>query len=157
MTAEVAVAFTGFIGIFLVLAARDGRFLASDAVVIRSIVIFSIGSVFYSALPLILHTLGISGATLWRISSVIVGLSAAAGSAFIIRQVQTVPVAEREPFLGVESLASFAFSAVMFLCHLGNAIAWSWTPSGGVYILAVWSGVALVGTSFVGLIFRKVL
>lgn len=156
-TAEVAVAFTGFIGIFLVLAARDGRFPASDAIVIRSIVINSIGPVFYSALPLLLHTLGVSGATLWRISSVTAGLCTVAGAAFIILQIQNVPVTERDPFLGVESLVSNAFAALMFLCHLGNAIAWPWVPSGGVYLLAVWSAVAIGGTSFVGLIFRKVL
>ena len=157
MTAEVSVAFAGFIGIFLVLSARDGRFPGSDALVIRSIVINSVGPVFYAALPLILHTMGVSGAILWRISSVVVGLTAAVGAAFIVRQVQTVPVPDREPFLGFESLTSLAFGALMFLPHLGNALAWPWAPSGGPYILAVWSVVAIAAISFVGLIFRKVL
>ena len=156
-TAEVAVAFAGFIGIFLVLATRDGRFPAGDSLTIKAIVVSSVGPVFYSALPLVLHTLGVSGASLWRISSVIFGLSAAAVTAYMIRQLRIVPVAERYPPLSLQSVASWALTALMFICHLGNAIGWPWAPSGGVYLLAVWSAVAIAGTSFVELIFRKVL
>ena len=54
-TADVAVAFAGFIGVFLVLARRDGRFSADDSLTIRVIVASSVEPVFYSALPLVLH------------------------------------------------------------------------------------------------------
>jgi hypothetical protein len=45
-TAEVSVAFAGFIGIFLVLATREGRFPPADAWPIRLIVICSVAPVF---------------------------------------------------------------------------------------------------------------
>jgi hypothetical protein len=67
-SAEVAVAFAGFISIFLVLAARDGRFAAHDSLAIRTIVVASVAAVFYAFLPVILDSLEISGSTLWRIS-----------------------------------------------------------------------------------------
>ena len=68
MTAEIAVAFAGFIGIFLALATRDGRFPPSESFTIRTIVISSVSPVFYCAVPLILNTFGISGEPLWRLS-----------------------------------------------------------------------------------------
>ena len=77
-TAEVSVTFAGFISIFLVLATRDGRFAPADSLEIRGIVLSSIASVFYSAVPLVLYSLGVSGDTLWRISSGAIGLFAAA-------------------------------------------------------------------------------
>lgn len=156
-TAEVAVAFAGFIGIFLVLATRDGRFPLGDSLTIKVLVTSSIGPVFYSALPLVLHALGVSGASLWRISSVTVGLITAAVAAFMIRHLRTVPLAERYPPLSLQNLVSWTLTALLFVCHFGNAIAWPWAPSGGVYLLAVWSALALAGTQFVQLIFRKVL
>ena len=48
-TAEVSVAFAGFIGIFLVLAARDGRFPPTESFQIRLIVLCSIAPVFGGA------------------------------------------------------------------------------------------------------------
>ncbi len=124
---------------------------------IKVIVASSVGPVFYSALPLVLHALGVSGASLWRISSGSVGLISAAVTAYMIRHLRTVPLAERYPPLSLRSLVSWTLTALLFICHLGNAIAWPWAPSGGVYLLAVWSAVAIAGTSFVELVFREVL
>ena len=85
-TAEVSVAFAGFIGIFLVLATRDGRFPPADALSIRLIVICSVAPVFYAAVPLVLSSLGVSGPMLWRISSGAIGL---AGVAFTAQSTPT--------------------------------------------------------------------
>ena len=156
-TAEVAVAFAGFIGVFLVLARRDGRFPADDSLTIRVIVAGSVGAVFYSALPLVLHALGVSGASLWRISSATTGLISAAVTAYMIPHLRAIPLAERYPSISLRNLVPWVLAALMFICHLGNVLAWPWAPSGGVYLLAVWSTVAIAGTSFIVLIFRKVL
>jgi len=157
VTAEISVAFAGFIGIFLVLATREGRFPGGAALTIRTIVICSVGPVFYSALPLVLHALGVSGPPLWQVSSLAVGLIAVAATAYMARYSRTVPHAERWPFLSFQNLVGSMFAAVMFTCHFGNALAWPWAPSGGVYLLAIWSTVAIAGTNFVELIFREVL
>lgn len=48
-TAEVAVAFAGFIGIFLAVATRDGGFPPDEAFTIRTIVISSVSPVLRGA------------------------------------------------------------------------------------------------------------
>jgi hypothetical protein len=68
-TAEVSVAFAGFISIFLVLASRDGRFPLRDAFSIRVIVVSGVSPVFYAILPLLLHSLGVSEPAVWMASS----------------------------------------------------------------------------------------
>ncbi len=91
-TAEISVAFAGFIGIFLALAARDGRFPPAESFQIRLIVICSIAPVFLGVLPLLLDLLG-----------------------------------------------------------------WPWEPSGGLYLVSVWSIVGVAAGNFVELLFRKLL
>ena len=153
-TAEVSVAFAGFIGIFLVLATRNGRFAPLESVSIRAIVLASVASVFYSAIPLILHSLGVSGDTLWRISSGTIGLCGAAIMAHVVPQMLALPPAERP---SARNLASVSLAALALLCCLANALGWPWAPSGGLYLLTVWLVIAIAATNFVVLIFRKVL
>ncbi len=151
-TAEVSVAFAGFIGIFLVLATRDGRFPPGDAWPIRLIVICSIAPVFYAAMPLILGLLGVSGAVLWRLSSSAMVLSAVAIARYMVPQLRALPPGEgRSLNYGV------LLAVVAILSCLANASGWPWTPSGGLYLLTVWSIVGIAAGNFVELIFRKVL
>ena len=156
-TAEVAVAFAGFIGIFLVLATRDGRFPPRDALSIRIIVVCSVAPVFYSAVPLVLHSLGVSGATLWRISSGLTGLAGVAIAAHLARKSRALAVAERLPPTSLIVLVGWGLGALSILCLAANALGWPWAPSGGLHLLAVWSVVAVAGTNFVVLIFSRVL
>jgi hypothetical protein len=46
---------------------------------------------------------------------------------------------------------------VAYFCLTANVFAWPWAPSGGVYLLAVWAVIAVAGTTFVSLIFTRVL
>ena len=94
LTAEVSIAITGFISIFLVLAARDGRLLPVDAFTIRLIVICSFGPVFYAALPLVLNSLGLSGAVLWRSSSSAIGVAAIVIAVYMARQLRSLEPGE---------------------------------------------------------------
>ena len=151
-TAEVSVAFAGFIGIFLVLATRDGRFPAVDSFSIRLIVICSVAPVFYAAVPLVLNSLGVSGAMLWRISSSTIGLAGIAIGAYMLPQLRALPPGE-----GRDLNYGFVFSVLAVLSCLANALGWPWVPSGGSYLVTVWSIVAVAAGNFVELIFRKVL
>ena len=96
-TAEVAVALAGFISIFLVLASRDGRFPPETSLSIRTIVLGSVTPVFLCAVPLVLYSLGVSAATLWRISSGIMLLAGVAISAYLGFRLRELPSAERPP------------------------------------------------------------
>jgi hypothetical protein len=154
-TAEIAVAFAGFISIFLVLAARGGRFATTDALSIGSIVAGSVASVFYAFVPLVVHSLGLDGATLWRISSGLVVLMSGAAWASMVSLGRQAP--ERRAFFSFLPLVSNGLGAVALLSMLGNVCAWPWTPSAGVHLLAVWLTIAIVAIHFVVLIFKRVL
>jgi hypothetical protein len=156
-TAEVSVAFAGFIGIFLILATRDGRFPAVDSVTIRSIVVCSSCPVFYSALPLMLFGLGLSGSTLWRISSALTGLAGVASTVYFAFQLRAVPPAERPRPAELRNFYAWFLTVSSLGCHIANTLAWPWAPSGGVYTIGVWAIVAIAGGNFIILIFRRVL
>jgi hypothetical protein len=151
-TAEVSVAFAGFIGIFLVLAAREGRFPPSDSFQIRLIVICSLAPVFFAALPLILGSLGLSGAMLWRISSGAVGSAGVAITAYLVRQTRSLAPGE-----GRSLNYGFLLWVVASLSCLANALGWPWAPGGGLYLVTVWSIIGIAGGNFVELLFRKLL
>lgn len=145
-------AFTGFIGIFLVLAAREGRFVPADSFVIRLIVICSIGPVFFAVLPLVLDLLGLSGPWLWRISSMAVLAAASVAVVYLARQVRALESGEGRAL-------NYGFMLAMLAAFSGvaNAVGWPWAPNGGLYLVTVWSLVGVAGGNFVELLFRKVL
>jgi len=151
-TAEVSVAFTGFIGIFLVLAARDGRFAAGDAFMIRLIVICSIFPVFFAALPLVLHALGMAGAPLWRLASGVIAVADAVIVAYFVREARRLAPGEGRAL----NYGFVLWLTATLSCAL-NLVGWPWAPGGGLYLLTVWSIVGIAGGNFVELLFRKVL
>lgn len=152
MTAEVSVAFAGFIGIFLVLAARDGRFPPAESFQIRLIVICSISPVFGAVLPLILHSLGLVGPTLWRVSTAAGAVAGVAVAVYMKRQLRTLAPGE-----GRTLNYGFVLAVVAMLAGAVNLIGWPCTPSGGIYLLSTWSVVGIAGGNFVELLFRKLL
>jgi hypothetical protein len=151
-TAEVSVAFTGFIGIFLVLAARDGRFPPGDSFQIRLIVICSIAPVFFAVLPLVLNALGLSEPMLWRVSSSTIALSGVAIVAYMVRTMRSLSPGE-----GRSLNYGFLLGLVASLSCIANAFGWPWAPTAGLYLLTVWSIVGIAGGNFVELLFRKLL
>ncbi len=157
-TAEVSVAFSGFISVFLILASRDGRFAPRDAFAIRVIVVSGISPVFYAILPLLLHSLGVSEPTVWRASSVLMAFfSVLIFAVVMLPKWRAVNKEEQVPTMEFSNLSSRVLGAVHFFCLIANVFAWPWVPSGGVYLLAVWGIIAIAGTTFVSLIFKRVL
>ena len=155
-TAEVSVAFAGFIGIFLVLATRDGKVAPRDSIAVRTIVVCSVAPVFYAVAPLLLQLLGVSEATTWRASSAITGGSGILITLYIVPQLRTVPASDRPGLFSTSNLVPWFLTVFALACHVLNAAAWPWAPSGGVYLLGVWAIVGIAGSSFAALIFRRV-
>ena len=151
-TAEVSVAFTGFIGIFLVLASQNGRFPPGDSWTIRLIVTCSVAPVFYAVLPLVLGFMGLSGELLWRVSSITIGLAGIAIGVSMVPIMRALPPGE-----GRHLNYGFWLSIVAILTCVANTVGWPRPPSGGMYLLILWSIVGIAAGNFVGLIFRKVL
>jgi hypothetical protein len=152
LTAEVSVAITGFISIFLALAARDGRFQPVDAFTIRLIVICSFAPVFYAVAPLILNSFGVTGGVLWRTSSLTIGLAGIVLALYMARQLRFLGPGE-----GRKLNYGFVLGCVAFLSCLANALEWPWPASGGLYLVTLWSIVGIAVGNFVELLFRKVL
>ena len=113
--------------------------------------------VFYSVLPLMLHAVGLSESTLWRISSSIAGLVGVVITGYFVSQIRALPIAVRPRQTELRNFYAWLLTALSLACHAANALAWPWAPSGGVFIIAVWLIVAIAGASFVVLIFRRVL
>ena len=151
-TAEVSVAFTGFIGIFLALATRDGRFRPAEGWSIRLIVGCSVAPAFYSVVPLLLRALRLSGAPLWRVSSAVILSSVLAGGPYLVRRLRELPPGE-----GRSLNLMFWLSVLALLTCSVNVLGWPWSPSGGLYLVTVWSIIGVAAGNFVGLIFSKVL
>ncbi len=115
----------------------------------------SIASVFYSAVPLVLYSLGVSGDTLWRISSGAVGLfGAVVVSVNVLPQLLALPPGDRA---SGNNLFSVLLAALALVCCLVNALGWPWSPSWGLYLLTVRLVLGIAGTNFVTLIFRRIL
>ena len=116
------------------------------------IVVCSVAPVFYSAVPLILNSLGLSGTVLWRVSSGVVGLVGIILVANSMPRLVSLPTAERRfPNLGL------VLAIAALVCLFANAAGWPWEPSGGLHLLAIWLVIAIAGTSFVRLILGRVL
>lgn len=156
-SAEIAVAFAGFIGIFLVLASRDGRFPPRDAVTIRSIVLCSLTPVFYAFLPLVLNSLGVSPPILWRFSSGATLLLATISALSMVRHSLRVPATERPPPTSLVSVVAWGSGAIASLCWLANLLTWPWAPSGGMHLAGVWLIITVAAVHFADLIFSRVL
>ena len=151
-TAEISVAFAGFIGIFLALAIREGRFSPLNSFAIRLIMISSVSCVFFAALPLVLNSLGLSGPMLWRTSSIAIGVAGLGNLAYMAPQMHSLPPGE-----GRSLNYGFLLGVIASLSCLANALGWPWTPAAGLYLLTVWSILGIAGGNFVQLLFSKLL
>jgi len=142
-TAEISIAFAGFISIFFVLARRDGSFEPAVALQIWVILSSAISVLFYAALPLLLAGLGMPDIAVWRASGAIAFVSGTLVTARIIARRRRTPDVRITPILWItRSLNAFAL-----LLHLLNAVGWPFAPSGGVYLACVW--LALAGDAVV--------
>jgi len=77
-TAEVSIAFAGFSGVVAVFGSpRSGDWTVTDAVRLRLLLGYSVGALFASLLPFIPYHAGLSGSTVWSISSALLALAIA--------------------------------------------------------------------------------
>lgn len=149
-TAEISVAFAGFISLFLLLARRDGSLGSEIAVLIRFILLGSIVNLFLAVLPLVASGLGSSGGALWRAASGL-GLAAGAGmGAFAASQRRGLADREVTVFVSI----AWSLSSLSILAHVANLVGWPLPPNGGVYLAAIWLSLAIVSVNLVDLVFR---
>ncbi|MDJ0853014.1 MAG: hypothetical protein QNK04_31975 [Myxococcota bacterium] len=149
-TAEISVAFAGFISLFLLLARRDGSLAAEIAVLIRFILLGSIASLFLSAFPLVASALGIAGGSLWRTASC-VGLTAGlAMGVFAATQRRGLENREVTGFV----LLAWALASLSGMVFVSNIAGWPLPPNGALYLGAIWLTLAIAAVNLVDLVFR---
>ena len=149
-TAEIAATFAGFISIFVALARRDGSFEPTVAFLIRLVLIGSVLSLFFAALPLILASSSVPEPLLWRLSS---GGMLAAGvgvTAYVVRHRVLIQRTVLVPI-------AYALNGMAFLGLAANAVAWPIPSSGGIHLASVWLILGIASVNFVDLVFHHLL
>lgn len=149
-TAEISVTFAGFISLFLLLARRDGSLVPEVAFLIRFILLGSLVALFFAVLPLVASGLGATGAPLWRTASSL-GLAACLGMGLFAAK-QRRPLSNREVTVFVR--LAWLLATLNGLANLSNIAGWPLSPNGGVYLAAIWLGLAITAVNLVDLVFR---
>jgi hypothetical protein len=137
--AQLGLGFAGFSGIALALATREHEFVPSDRALVRFLVLHSLGVAGLAVLPVVGGMLDAPADLIWRASSMIHVACA---------------LAVFWPIFGPQAYLSppfFLWSMrvnllVCFVLQLLNTTGWLFSPSGGVYFLAVF--LILPGTAF---------
>ena len=150
-TAEISIAFAGFVSVFFVLARRDGSFAPAVAMSIRLVLFAGVFCMFAAALPLILAASGLSGTALWRSCSSVFLVSHAMVSVYALRQLGLFRVPGLKRYVNVTLL----LSALAFVFPLSNVVGWPLLPNGGLYLAMVWLILGLGAANFLGLVLNR--
>ena len=149
-TAEIAVAFAGFISIFLVLARREGSIASEVATLIRFILLGSVCVLFTAFVPLVAAGIGLSGTSLWRAASCFALAVGFGMGLFGANQRRSLSDREVTIFVRVAWI-SISLGA---LAHLANISGWPISPNGGTYLAGIWLYLAISSTNLIDLVFR---
>ena len=146
-TAEISIAFVGFISIFFVLARQSGSFHPLTALSIRIILTAGISCPFLAALPLILSGTHLDETVVWRISS---GAVLALGlfiNIYLFKRRSTFLKADKASV----SLA-FALNLASLILPVLNVIGFPYEPNSTAHIASIWSILGIGSINFVGLV-----
>ena len=145
--AQIGVGLAGFSGIALALATGRHNFTASDRALVAFLLVNSGAVVFLGVLPVGIAMLGVPPEALWR------GCSAAhaLGIAFVIW-----PLFGPRALLNPRSLLwGMRFNVLtILLAQLLNSLGWLFTPSEGIYFLAVFFILPGTAIAFARLLFQ---
>lgn len=156
-TAQVSISLAGFVGVFLVLARRDGAFSPADAFLIRVLILCCIPPVFYSVLPLLLTGFGFSAGQVWTASSSIAAIAIGFISLHVIAAQRSLHVEDRQHLPFWQSLLSYLLVTAGLLAQAANAVHWPLPASGALYASSIWLILLVGGMTFTLLILRRVL
>ena len=155
--AELGAAFAGFVAIFLIFARREGRFSPADSLRIESIILASFSSVFFSLVPLVLGSAGVSNTALWRASSLIaLAVGLVTGGLVAVKQVRLSPEDQAEVSLE-HSVITWGFFAIAAVLFSANAFGWIVEPSAWPYLASLFCVLGIAAMNFVSIAFRRLL
>lgn len=147
-TAEISVAFTGFISVFFILARRTGSFHPVIAISIRIILIAGISCPFYAALPLILLDAGLAESLVWRVSGGVVLALAILINLYLFRRRDIyAPKVDRTTLF-----TAYSLNAITFVLPIANVIGFPFEPSSAAHLATIWSILGIASVNFVGLV-----
>ena len=156
-TAEVAISLAGFVGVFLVLARRDGAFSPADSFLIRVLVLCCVPPMFYAVLPLLLHGFGFTLPRVWTTSSVAAAIAIGAISVHVLMTQARLPKDGSQLLPIWQSLFSYGAVSAALIALVVNGAGWLGPASGALYAAGVWLILFVGGVTFTLLILRRVL
>ncbi len=146
-TAEISIAFTGFISIFFVLARQTGSFHPLTALSIRIILTAGISCPFLAALPLVLSDTPLNETTVWRISSGAVLALGVFINLYLFRHRQVFLRADRTS-VGI----AFTLNLASLILPTLNVIGVPFEPNSAAHLASIWSILGIGSINFVGLV-----
>lgn len=151
--AEVAVAFAGFASVVAIFQARwRGDTVPFDLFRFWVMLAFSLALLFFAALPIVLHFLGLSDATVWRASSALLAAFVVGNAAWIAslirRGVETV-VSSLTPRISAAAQVTYVISLV---AQASNVAGLFGGPGFGLYLVGLTMLMVGAGVNFVRLV-----
>jgi hypothetical protein len=156
-TAEVAISLAGFVGVFLVLARRDGAFSPADSFLIRVLILCCVPPMFYAVLPLLLHGFGFASSRVWTYSSSVAAAAIALISIHVLAVQARLPRGGPQLLPLWQSIFSYGSVSAALIALFINATSWFGPASGPLYAAGVWLILLVGGVTFTLLILRRVL
>jgi len=156
-TAEISVTFAGFVGVFLVLARRDGEFSRGDAFLIQVLILCCVPPLFYAVLPLVVKGFTASTSDAWVHSSRISSLAIAGFSIHNFRTQRSIPSDARAWFSSVGTGLGYALTTLAFAAHATVALGLAGAMAGALYVAGVWLILLIGGIVFTFLVLRRLL
>jgi hypothetical protein len=135
VVAEVAVAFAGFSGLLAAFTRRVGRSRTSEEfAALRTMLDYSLGTIFCCLFPFLPHTAGFSGAELWRVSSAFLVLYTIVYYVLLSRRgaefrKAVVQLRHRRLILVLDPIAILVVAL--------NLVGWPFEPNALAYLLAL--------------------
>ena len=146
-TAEIAIAFTGFISVFFILARRTGSFHPRIAMSIRVILIAGITCPFLAALPLILADANVELTTVWRVSSGAVLALGIAVNLYLFRYRRQFAGAGTGRLMFAQLLNFFSL-----VLPLANVVGFPFDPNSAAHLASIWLILGIASINFSGLV-----
>jgi hypothetical protein len=136
--AEIAAAFAGFSSVITVFQDRAGvKWKASEAQRFWQVLFYSLCALFVALVPVLCEWFGLTGSTIWSVSSLALGAAVAGTVSAFLSQYSRLEPAEQASFRPLP--LSVGPSILVVIMLLANGAGWPFEASRGPFLLGlVW-------------------
>ena len=153
--AEIALGLAGFSGLLVVLGRQPGHFSLAEVARLAAMLVASLSALFLAIIPLVLHDFGLSGASLWRASSSIMGVSILGSAALLARPVRQFRASESRAYSPYILWSVLLGALAVLLVQTANILGLLGSPGAGPYSLGLLFFLAVGALQFVRILFVR--